>query len=273
MSPVTVCLSFDFDAISVWLGSDNPSELSRGEFGAVAVPRLLRLLRDRDLSATFFIPGHTASVYPAVVGSILDAGHEVGHHGWLHENPVNLTADEERAALERGIEELEKAGAPRPVGWRSPAWAMSRSSIPLLIEHGFRYDSSLMGHDFEPYYVRNGDEWSPDGTVRFGPPSDVVELPIYWGLDDFPAFEFRVGRNPGLRAPSAVLELWQGDFDFACRDVPDGVYTLTMHPQVIGRGHRLLMLEQLVEHMASTGARFSTMADAAELWRAAHPRP
>src|SRR5690349_16614453 len=129
MTGLTVCLSFDFDAVSVWLGSKNPSELSRGEFGAVAVPRLLRLLGERSILATFFIPGHTASVYPHLVQEILHAGHEIAHHGWLHENPVTLEEPQERAALERGIEELERAGAPRPVGWRSPAWAMSESSI------------------------------------------------------------------------------------------------------------------------------------------------
>ena len=269
MARLTVCLSFDFDAVSVWLRSANPSEVSRGEFGAVAVPRLLRLLEGRGLAATFFVPGHTASVYPELVRAIVDAGHEVAHHGWLHENPVTLDATAERAAFERGIEELEKAGAPRPVGWRSPAWAMSRESVAILIEHGFEYDSSLMGDDFSPYFVRQGDRWGEDGTFVRGEPSAVVELPVYWGLDDFPAFEFIPGRLDGLRAPSAVREMWQGDFDYAYRDCPGGVYTLTMHPQVIGRGHRLLMFEQLLDHMQARDVTFSRMDEAAASWRSA----
>jgi peptidoglycan/xylan/chitin deacetylase (PgdA/CDA1 family) len=268
MSRLTVCLSFDFDAVSVWLKSRNPSERSRGEFGAVAVPRILRMLRGRGIEATFFVPGHTAIVYPHLIHAILEDGHEIAHHGWLHENPVDLDESQERKALERGIEALEQAGAPRPTGWRSPAWAMSEASIPLLLEFGFAYDSSLMGHDFEPYYVRNGDVWSTDGSFSLGDPCNLVELPVYWGLDDFPAFEFVAGRNPGLRAPSAVLEIWQGDLDYAHRECPGGVYTLTMHPQVIGRGHRLLMLEQLLDHMQSLdGVRFDRMDATAEAWR------
>lgn len=272
MGRLTICLSFDFDAVSVWLRSKNPSEISRGEFGAVAVPRILRLLEGRGLPATFFVPGLTASIYPHLIKDIVDGGHEIGHHGWLHENPVSLTPDEERTAFERGFEALEAAGAPRPVGWRSPAWAMSPASVSFLSEFGFLYDSSLMGHDFEPHYVRRGDVWSPDGTFAFGEPSEIVELPVYWGLDDFPAFEFIRGVNAGLAAPSAVLEIWQGDFDFAYRDCPGGVYTLTMHPQVIGRGHRLLMLERLLDHVQAHDVTFSTMADAASAWRTTHTR-
>jgi peptidoglycan/xylan/chitin deacetylase (PgdA/CDA1 family) len=272
MARLDVCLSFDFDAVSVWLGSANPSEISRGEFGAVAVPRILKLLRERDIRATFFVPGHTATVYPDLVRRIFDEGHELGHHGWLHESPVAISPDQERAALERGIEELERLSGRRPAGWRSPSWAMSESSIELLLEYGFLYDSSLMGDDFAPYYVRRSDRWSADGSFELGSPSDLVELPVYWGLDDFPIFEFVRGRNAGLAAPSVAREIWQGDFDFAYRDCAGGVYTLTMHPQVIGRGHRLLMLEQLLDYMRTKDVRFSTMSAAAERWRTANPR-
>lgn len=273
MARLTVCLSFDFDAVSVWLGSNNPSELSRGEFGAVAVERLLPMLAGRGISATFFVPGHTASVYPELVKRIVAEGHELAHHGWLHENPVDLDVTAERAALERGIEELQRAAGVTPAGWRSPSWAMSTSSIELLVEYGFVYDSSLMGHDFFPYYVRRGDVWSTDGSFTLGLPCGLVELPVYWGLDDFPVFEFVRGRNSGLAAPSAVQEIWQGDFDFAYRDCPDGVYTLTMHPQVIGRGHRFLMLERLIDHMRQHDVRFATMHAVAGEWRAANPLP
>lgn len=267
---LTVCLTFDFDAMSPWLRTNNPSAISRGEFGAVAVPRILDLLAGRHIRATFFVPGHTALTYSALVKEIAAAGHEIGHHGVMHENPIDLDRDAEERVLVRGIEILSDVTGARPAGWRSPAWAMSPNSIDLLCAHGFRYDSSLMGNDFTPYRVRRGDAW-PDGEAYvFGAETDLVEMPVYWGLDDFPAFEFvPERRGGGMAAPSAVYEVWRGDFDYAYERAPGGVYTLTMHPQTIGRGHRLLMLERLVDEMrARDGVRFARLGDAAEEWRA-----
>src|SRR5688500_12189798 len=136
----TVCLSFDFDAISIWLGSygaRSPSMISRGEFGVVGVERILRLLERRAIPATFFVPGHTAETYPETTRAIAAAGHEIGHHGYLHENPVGLDRDRERAVLLRGLEALDRVLGARPVGYRSPAWDNSPHTIELLLEHGF----------------------------------------------------------------------------------------------------------------------------------------
>ena len=152
----TVCLTFDFDAISIWIGpmgAPSPSMISGGEFGVVGVERVLRLLARERRPATFFIPGHTADTYPDSVRAIVAAGHEVGHHGYLHENPVALeSAEREREVLERGLAALDRAAGVRPIGYRSPAWDNSPQTIGLLLEYGFRYESSLMGKDFEPYW-------------------------------------------------------------------------------------------------------------------------
>ena len=121
-----------------------------------------------------------------------------------------------------------------------------------------------MGNDYTPYYCRIGDVPAKDGPYIFGREVEMVELPVTWGLDDFPAFEWLYGVNQGLSSPSQVYERWAGDFDYLCDFVGEGVYCLTMHPQVIGRGHRLLMLNRPVEHIKErAGVRFSTMADAA----------
>ena len=267
MARLTVCLSFDFDAISVWLQTGSPSAMSRGEFGAKAIDRLLGLLGSRNIAATFFVPGHTVLTYPDHVRRIRDAGHELGHHGWVHENPARVEPDVERRAMAKGLQAFEDVAGVRPVGWRSPAWDMSPRSVELLLEHGFRYDSSMMADDFHPYWVRHGDNADPDGPYVFGDATDLVELPVYWGLDDFPVFEFVAARG-GLAAPSAVREIWQGDFDYAYRDCPGGVYVLTMHPQVIGRGHRFLMLESLVDYFAShDDVVFARMDETAGAWR------
>jgi len=272
---VAVCLSFDFDAISVWLGSLNatsPSAISRGEFGAVATERLLEMLARWGIESTWFIPGHTIETYPDLVRRVADAGHEIGHHNYCHENPISLSLDEERRVLDRGIETIRRITGNPPEGFRSPAWDLSPHSLSLLLERGFLYDSSLMGNDYSPYYCRLGDVPAKDGPYIFGREVEMVELPVTWGLDDFPAFEWLYGVNQGLSSPSQVYERWAGDFDYLCEFVGAGVYCLTMHPQVIGRGHRLLMLNRLVEHMKeSAGVSFSTMAKVAREWKRSHP--
>ncbi|MFN0092235.1 MAG: polysaccharide deacetylase family protein [Acidimicrobiales bacterium] len=269
---LSVCLSFDFDSMSVWLGSDNATAVSRGEFGAVAVPRILSLLERYDAPATFFVPGFTALAYPDLVRRIRDAGHELGHHGVHHESPSRLSEEDERAVLERGVEILREVAGVTPRGWRAPAWKPSASSLRLLVEAGFLYDSSLMSGDFLAYYARVDDRWSRAEGLTFGRPSPLVELPVYWGLDDFPYFEYLPPNGGGLKAPSEVLAVWEGDFDYAYQHCPGGVFTLTMHPQVIGRGHRLLMLERFVERArALDDVVFVRMGDYAAAWAAANP--
>jgi peptidoglycan/xylan/chitin deacetylase (PgdA/CDA1 family) len=253
--------------------SNNPSMISRGEFGAVAVPRILDLCRRHGIRATWCTPGHTALAFPDLVKRIRDDGHEIAHHGWVHENPAALDEAGERRVLDKGFEALHEAAGVRPRGYRSPAWDMSPRSADLLVEYGFEWDSSFMGNDFEAYWLRKGDRWSTDGPYVFGEPTSLVELPVTWGLDDFPPFEFILGGNTGLSQASAVEENWRGDFDWAYANVPGGLYNLTLHPQVIGRGHRMLMLERLIEHFKShDGVAFETLGDYAARWRAAKGR-
>ncbi len=277
MSNPTVCLSFDFDAISLWIGpmgAKSPSMISRGEFGAVGVMRILRLLEREAIPATFFVTGHTAETYPAQTRAIAEAGHEIGHHGYLHENPIDLSPEDEERVMLRGLAALDAVTGVRPIGYRSPSWDNSPNTIDLLLKHGFRYESSLMADDFTPYWARTGDAIDLDGPYRFGQTVDLVELPVSWLLDDFPHFEYirlpnRV--SPGLSAASKVEEIWRDEFDFMVRDVPGGVFTLTMHPQVIGRGHRVLMLERLIAHFRESGAQFTTLATASDTFRTPSP--
>lgn len=265
----TVCLTFDFDALSVWLGGYaqvTPAMLSRGEFGArVAVPRILELLARYEVRATFFIPGHTAESFPQVVVAIAETGHEVGHHGYGHEDPSSQTIVEERASLERGLAALEKVTGQRPKGYRSPSWDYSDVTLSLLVEYGFVYDSSLFADDFYPYRPRLGDVVSKDQPLRQGEPAPIWEFPVHLSLDDWPHFTsnfdpYRVG----LSAPSKVFEIWAAEFDYMRAHAPGGVLTLTMHPQVIGRGHRMAMLERLIERFrAAENVRFARMIDLA----------
>jgi peptidoglycan/xylan/chitin deacetylase (PgdA/CDA1 family) len=275
---VTVCLTFDFDAMSLWIGyphkSNNPASISRGEFGAVAVPRILALLERRRLPATFFIPGHTALAFPHLVTAIVDAGHEVGHHGWVHENPAEFDRAGERRNIERGLEALAQTGGGTPVGYRSPGGALSKHTVELLLEFGFVYDSSCSASDFYPYYLRQGDSWSQTGPYVFGQPSRLVEVPWAWHLEDFASVEFQPPFGTNIYPPSVLREIWQGDFDYAYANCPEAVYDLVLHPQAIGRGHRLTMLEEFIDYMSDKpGVVFTTLHDVVTRWKAANPEP
>lgn len=267
-------LTFDFDAMSVWLGSyksRNPSVVSRGEFGAIAVPRILDILARHEVPGTFCVPGHTALAYPELVKRIAGEGHEIAHHGWVHENPADFDEAGERRNLQLGLDALHKAAGISPRGYRSPAWDFSENTVKILLEHGFAYDSSLMGGDFLPYYARLGDKYDDKSPYVFGANVDLVELPVTWLLDDFPHFEF-ASDCQGLSAPSKVEEIWCAEFDYARENVPGGVFNLTMHPQVIGRGSRLMMLERLIAYFKThADVRFTTLIDYVDGWRAANP--
>jgi peptidoglycan/xylan/chitin deacetylase (PgdA/CDA1 family) len=268
--PYAVCLTFDFDAMSVWLGGYpvvTPAMLSRGEYGArVAVPRILKLLAEYDVLSTFFVPGHTAESFPETVESIVDAGHEVGHHGYGHEDPSTQTPDEERRSLEKGLAVLERFIGRAPRGYRSPSWDYSDATLPLLLEYGFLYDSSLFAGDFHPYHPRLGDQVGIEEPLRMGEEVDIWEFPVDFSLDDWPHFTFNFDPlRVGLSAPSKVLEIWTGDLDYMVEHEERGVFTVTMHPQVIGRGHRMAMLERLIQHVLSnSSARLARLGDLAE---------
>lgn len=275
LAPYTTCLTFDVDALSAWLGDDpgaTPAELSRGEYGVrVAMPRILRLLAAYDLPATFFVPGHTAESFPAVVESILDAGHEVAHHGYGHQDPSTQTPGEERRSLERGLAVLERFLGRPPVGYRSPSWDYSHSTLALLVEYGFLYDSSLFAGDFHPYHPRLGDQVGVEEPLKMGQEVALWEFPVDFCLDDWPHFTFSFDPpRAGLSAPSKVLEIWTGDLDYMLEHEPWGVFTLTMHPQVIGRGHRMTLLARFVEHaLARERVSFARLGDVARALQAA----
>lgn len=271
---VRVALTFDYDAMSNWInssGGKSPGMISRGEFGPTGLSRILALLESRGVTSTFFVPGHTAFAYPDTVKAIHAAGHEIGHHGWIHENPVMLSVDQERHVLEKGLEALDAVVGVRPKGYRSPGWDNSPATVPLLLEFGFEYESSLMGSDYEPYWCRVGDECSTTEEFRWGKPVDLVELPVAWHLDDFLQFEFvatPTGFLLGNRSPATPWDIWKGEFDYLHGRVGRGLLNITMHPQVIGRGHRMLFLEQFIDYVSGhAGVTFTTLGDYARWWR------
>ena len=276
MSEHYACITFDFDAMSglVARGLTTPTPVSRGEFGAVALPRILDLLKRYDIPASFFIPGVVIGTYPRECEQILAAGHEIGHHGWSHVPPSSLSPEKEEEELLRGIDTIRELTGAAPRGYRSPSWDMSDITLELLLRNGFLYESSMMGHDHEPYRVRQGDIVAVDEPMQFGTPTPLIEMPISWTLDDFPHFEYlRVGTSvtPGLQNASGVLENWIGDFEYMRQSCDWGVLTYTCHPYVIGRGHRMIMLEKLFKALREKNAQFITLEQGAAMYAQRHP--
>lgn len=268
MAKHIVCLTFDFDAMSGFIarGMTSPTPVSRGEFGAdVATPRLLALLKKYRIATSWYIPGHTLETYPARCREVFAAGHEIGHHGWTHVPPALLTRDKEEEGLTRANEQIKKLTGSYARGYRSPSWDLSPHSIELLLKHGFEYDSSMMGDDYTPYRVRQGDVIELEKPAVFGKATRLIEMPISWTLDDYPHFEFIRTKDwilPGLMNYNLVLENWINDFLYMKKILKWGVITYTFHPFVIGRAGRMLMLEKLIKKLKAEGAVFMTLEQA-----------
>jgi len=263
------CLTFDFDAMSGFIarGMTSATPVSRGEFGAdVATPRILDLLKKYRIPSSWYIPGHTLETYPDRCKEVYDAGHEIGHHGWSHVPPALLSRQEEEEGLIRANEQIKKLTGRYARGYRSPAWDLSPHSVELLLKHGFIYDSSMMGNDFTPYRVRQGDLITLDQPAVFGKTTRLIEMPVSWTLDDHPHFEFIRTKEwilPGLMNANLVLDDWINDFNYMKKKLDRGVIIYTFHPYVIGRGGRMLVLEKLIRKLKDNGVVFTTVEAAA----------
>jgi peptidoglycan/xylan/chitin deacetylase (PgdA/CDA1 family) len=254
-SACLACLTFDVDAeapilVESGLYARNAGVMSHQAYGPlVGVPRILDLLREYSLPATFFVPGWTADRYPQVVDAILKAGHEIGHHSYAHRSPFVLTEDEERADFERALASLKALGV-EPKGFRCPSWEPGWRTPQIVAEYGLEYDSSLMDAD-KPYVLDTG-------------AGEIVELPVHWSLDDWEQYAY-IPDPPfrsAIEAPTKVLDLWTSELDamrrYGC------LYVLTCHPFLSGRPHRVEVLRTLIDRALAFGdVEFVGCAEAA----------
>jgi peptidoglycan/xylan/chitin deacetylase (PgdA/CDA1 family) len=247
-----LCLTFDLDAETMWTSSDarsvgRPVVMSQGRYDVeVGLPLVLGLLERNELHATFFVPGWVADEHPREVATIVEAGHELGHHGYLHDSMDGVSRDRELEVLLQGIEALERISGVRPVGYRAPLFDLNDHTWELLREHGFLYSSNLM------------DSLWP--SVHDGEPA-LVEIPVQWLLDDGPYYLFN--RYPmnyrQMFPPSAVLDVWRDELDGIHR--LGGVMNLTLHPQLSGRPARLNVLQALVDQALALGCWLPTLGE------------
>jgi peptidoglycan/xylan/chitin deacetylase (PgdA/CDA1 family) len=280
----------DVDAVAGWLGSyggeDSPDDISRGLFaGEVGSPRLLKLFERMQIKTTWFIPGHSIETFPEQMQAVADAGHEIGVHGYSHENPIAMTRQQEADVLDKSIELITRLAGRKPTGYVAPWWEFSNVTNELLIERGILYDHSLMHHDFQPYRVRVGDSWtkidySKDARdwmkplVR-GRETDLIEIPANWYLDDLPPMMFikKAPNSHGFVNPRDIEQMWRDQFDWVYRENDYAVFPITIHPDVSGRPQVLLMLERLFEYMSGhAGVKFVLMEEMASDYARRFPR-
>jgi peptidoglycan/xylan/chitin deacetylase (PgdA/CDA1 family) len=250
---VAVALSFDYQMGTVYEPSPSASTNTNSQYdGRAGLPRLLKVLDKHKVPATFFVTGVTAQFYPDTVKQIMASGrHEIGVHGWIHENNTALSPDDERRLLAKAIAALESVSGKKPVGYRSPSWAFSDATLGLLREFGFLYDSGMMADD-EPYEI-----------VMDGKATGLLEIPVEWMRDDAMYYQ---RQNP--HSPGAVYETWRAEFDKAYEE--RGLFQLTMHPRISGHRSRVVMLEQLIAYIRGhRGVWFATHEQVARFVKSA----
>lgn len=253
------CLTFDLDAEAAVLTADisavyRMSPMSHQAYGPLSgVPRILDLLARHGVRATFFVPGYSAHRYPAVVRSIAEAGHEIAHHSYFHENTIGMDARTEADMIDLGLQALWDVAGVRPAGYRAPMWELTYSTPKLLADRGFRYDSSLMDSDY-PYRL----------AVAGSDQSSLIEVPAWWGLDDWEQYAFLpdlIGSGV-IESPAKALEMWTLELEAA--HAIGAAFVLTCHPFLSGRPSRARALEQLIERMAALpGLWITTVGDVA----------
>jgi peptidoglycan/xylan/chitin deacetylase (PgdA/CDA1 family) len=250
---IFVSFGADVDAVAGWIGSyggeDSPSDIQRGIFaGEVGVPRLLKLFKKYNLKVSWFWPGHSIETFPKQFQMCVDDGHEIGAHGYTHENPIAMTPEQEEAILSYCVSLIKDKTGKTPRGYVAPWWEMSNVTIDLLLKYGFKY----MGEE-----------------------TDLVEIPGNWYLDDLPPMMFmkKVPNSHGWVSPRDIEQLWKDQFDWVYREYDYAVFVFTIHPDVCGRPQNLLMLERIIEYIDKhRGIIWATMEEIAEDFRKRHPR-
>ena len=287
---IYVNFGVDVDAVAGWLGSyggeDSPGDISRGMFaGEVGVPRLVKMFDKYDITTSWFVPGHSIDTFPREIEQVVAAGHEIGIHGYSHENPIAMTRQHETDILDRSIELIESFTGSKPTGYTAPWWEFSKVTNELLIERGVKYDHSLMHKDFHPYYVRVGDSWtnidyskSADEWMKplvRGEETDLIEIPASWYLDDLPPMMFikAAPNSHGFVSPRHLEQMWMDQFDWVYREYDYAVFTMTIHPDVSGRPQVLLMHERIIDYINThDDVRWATFDEIADDFAKRNPR-
>ncbi|KAF5530425.1 peptidoglycan deacetylase [Fusarium mexicanum] len=306
---VLVCYGVDIDAVAGWLGSyggeDSTSDISRGLWaGTIGTRRLLKLFEKYNIKASWFIPGHSLETFPEECAMVRDAGHEIGLHGYSHENPVDMTFEQQKDVLHKTWKLLTDFCGKPPKGSVAPWWETSEEGTELMLSYGIEYDHSMSHHDCQAYWLRTGDSWTKiDYTKKAeewmkpltkGKETGMVEIPGSWYIDDLPPMMFIKNSpnshgwvNPRQVFPEAKISLeLTGDTEMLKTSgkiisitstgnmVNEFIFPMTIHPDVSGRPHVLLMHERIIEHINKhEGVEWVTMGEMSDYFKSKNPAP
>ncbi|GAA5857316.1 hypothetical protein JCM8547_002215 [Rhodosporidiobolus lusitaniae] len=293
MPPKRALVSFgvDVDAVCGWIGSyggeDSPNDITRGMFaGEVGTPRLLRMFQKYGLKTTWFVPVHSLLTFPKEMAAVRDAGHEISMHGWAHENMTACTLEQQTEIVDDCIKQFTEFLGKPPKGWCSCWWQSSKEIDALLLARGVAYDHSSQAHDCQPHWSRNHSWTKIDYKQKSatswmkplvkGEETDLLQIPANWYLDDLPPHMFmsNAKHTHGFVDVDVTLKLWKKHFEYFYREEEWFVFPLTIHPDVSGRPHVLLMLEELIEWLKTfDGVEFVTMEQINDEFRARDPGP
>ncbi|CAI7657359.1 unnamed protein product [Penicillium pancosmium] len=283
---VLISYGVDVDAVAGWLGSyggeDSANDISRGVWAAtIGTERLLKLFAKYNIKSTWFIPGHTLESFPEEMAAVRDAGHEIGLHGYTHENPADMTIEQQRDVLKKTYKLITDFVGKPPRGSVAPWWETSTEGAQLLLDHNIEYDHSLSHHDCQAYYLRTGDSWTKIDYSKnaeewmkpmvMGQPTGLVEIPGNWYLDDLPPMMFikAAANSHGFVNPRDVEDLWRDQFDYFYREYDEFIFPISIHPDVSGRPQVILMHERLIDYFKShDGIEFVTMEEICDDFKA-----
>jgi peptidoglycan/xylan/chitin deacetylase (PgdA/CDA1 family) len=297
---IKILLSIDFDAVSGWLGTGSSpentlSDYSSGLFAArVGVPRLLKLFSRLGISdqVTWFIPGHSAESFPEQTKAIIDSGAEIGLHGYCHEGAYQMTEEQERDVLMKSIDVMHGLTGKMPKGYRAPLYQVRESTLKLLEDNGILYDSSLAGHDSEPYFLPEGGGL-PVAPPKFEPhvkaadwmhplPKEhggngLVEIPLNWYMEDMTPMQFwpHTPNSQGYVDSRVIEHMWRERFEFIRTEAKEKgsdavtIYPLVLHPDTSGMAHILPMVERFLRWIMEYGdeVEFLQYTVVAEAWK------
>ena len=297
---VKIALSVDFDAVSHWLGTgchhnNNMADYSSGIFsGQVGVYRLLDMFKKNGISnrVTWFIPGHTTETFPEAAKAVLESGAEIGLHGYAHEGISQMTEEQERDVLLKCIDVATKLAGKKPRGYRAPMYTIRETTVKLLREHEFLYDSSLMHHDSQPYFTPNDPpikpiDWSQPASSWLEPSPiasqaypnglhPLVELPCGWYNEDMMPLQYlpHLANSMGYVSTRVVEQMWKDKFMWLWETSQEGnesadfIFPLLVHPDVTGMAHIIGMVDRFLQWLQGFGdsVEFCTCEDIAKSW-------
>ncbi|QDS71931.1 hypothetical protein FKW77_000683 [Venturia effusa] len=281
---VLVGYGVDIDAVAGWLGSyggeDSTSDISRGLFaGTHGTTRVLKLFDKYKIKATWFIPGHTLETFPEECAAVRDAGHEIGLHGYSHENPSDMSEEQQKDVLDKSFKLLTEFCGKPPRG-------ISNSGMELLLSYGIEYDHSMSHEDCQMYYLRTGDSWTKidysKKAVEWMKPlvkgtmTGLVEIPGSWYIDDLPPMLFmkKSSNSHGWVNPRDIEDIWKDHFDYYYREFDEFIFPMTIHPDVSGRPHVLLMHERIIEYINKhEGVEWVTMEQMCDEFKSKNKAP